>query len=162
MIRIGAGDLVPADARLLDAKDLYVQQSALTGESMPVEKTSTAGDESAATMVLLGTSVISGAATALGLVTGSKTQFGDIATRLQARPPETEFDRGIRRFGLLIMKSVFGLVMFILIVRIATHRSAFESLLFAVALAVGLTPEFLPMITSVTLSGVRWRWPSTK
>jgi len=152
VIRLSAGDLVPADARLLETKDLHVQESALTGESMPVEKESKAGDESQATMVLLGTSVVSGTATALVLATGTKTAFGDIATRLSARAPETEFDWGIRQFGSLIMKAVFGLVMFILVVRIGTHRSAFESLLFAVALAVGLTPEFLPMITSVTLA----------
>jgi P-type Mg2+ transporter len=152
VIRLGAGDLVPADARLLDAKDLHVQQSALTGESMPVEKEFKADDASDATMVLLGTSVVSGTATALVLATGPKTAFGDIATRLRARTPETEFDRGMKQFGSLIMKTVFGLVMFIIVVRIGAHRSAFESLLFAVALAVGLTPEFLPMITSVTLA----------
>jgi len=152
VVRLSAGDLVPADARLLSAKDLHVQQSALTGESMPVGKEFKAGDESDATMVLLGTSVVSGTATALVLATGPRTAFGDIATRLQTRAPETEFDRGIKQFGALIMKAVFGLVMFILIVRIGTHRSAFESLIFAVALAVGLTPEFLPMITSVTLT----------
>ncbi len=152
VVRLGAGDLVPADARLIEARDLHVQQSALTGESMPVEKEAKPGDDSEATMVLLGTSVVSGTATALVLATGAKTKFGDIATRLGARAPETEFDRGIKQFGSLIMKAVFGLVMFILVVRIATHRSAFESLLFAVALAVGLTPEFLPMITSVTLA----------
>ncbi len=152
VVRLGAGDLVPADARLLESKDLHVQQSALTGESMPVEKEAKPGDESDATMVLLGTSVVSGTATAQVLKTGSKTAFGDIAKRLRTRVPETEFDRGIKQFGSLIMKSVFGLVMFILIVRIGTHRNAFESVLFAVALAVGLTPEFLPMITSVTLA----------
>ncbi len=152
VVRLCAGDLVPADARLLQAKDLHVQQSALTGESMPVEKEFKAGDQTDATMVLLGTSVVSGTATALVIATGPRTAFGDIATRLRTRPPETEFDRGIKQFGSLIMKAVFGLVMFILVVRIGTHRSAFESLLFAVALAVGLTPEFLPMITSVTLA----------
>ena len=152
VIRLSAGDLVPADARLLEAKDLHVQESALTGESMPVERAAIAGDATAATMVLLGTSVVSGTATATVLGTGPRTQFGDIATRLAARVPETEFDRGIKQFGALIMKVVFGLVMFILVVRIGTHRSAFESLLFAVALAVGLTPELLPMITSVTLA----------
>jgi P-type Mg2+ transporter len=152
VIRLCAGDLVPADARLLGARDLHVQQSALTGESMPVEKTFVAGDTTDATLVLLGTSVVSGTATALVLATGTHTAFGDIATRLRTRPPDTEFDRGIKQFGALIMKAVFGLVMFILVVRIGTHRSAFESVLFAVALAVGLTPEFLPMITSVTLA----------
>jgi Mg2+-importing ATPase len=152
VIRLSAGDLVPADARLLQATDLHVQESALTGESMPVEKEAKLGDESPATLVLLGTSVVSGTATALVLATGTKTQFGDIATRLRMRPPETEFDRGIKQFGALIMKAVFGLVLFILVVRIGTHRNAFESVLFAIALAVGLTPEFLPMITSVTLA----------
>ncbi|MDB4991193.1 MAG: mgtA [Myxococcaceae bacterium] len=152
VVRLCAGDLVPADARLLESRDLHVQQSALTGESMPVEKQYQLGDESAATMVLLGTSVVSGTATALVLTTGTRTEFGDIAARLRTRAPETEFDRGISQFGSLIMKAVFGLVLFILVVRIGTHRSAFESVLFAIALAVGLTPEFLPMITSVTLA----------
>ncbi len=103
-------------------------------------------------MVLLGTAVVSGTATSLVLATGRRTAFGDIATRLRTRAPDTEFDRGIKQFGSLIMKAVFGLVMFILVVRIGTHRSAFESVLFAIALAVGLTPELLPMITSVTLT----------
>ena len=152
VIRLCAGDLVPADARLQQAKDLHLQQSALTGESMPVEKEALPGDQSDASMVFLGTSVVSGTARALVLATGAKTTFGDIATRLKTRPPETEFDRGIMQFGSLIVKAVFGLVLFILIVRIGTHRSAFESVLFAIALAVGLTPEFLPMITSVTLA----------
>ena len=152
VVRLSAGDLVPADARLLEATDLHVQESALTGESMPVEKAALPADGSAASLVLLGTSVVSGAATALVSTTGAQTQFGDIAKRLRARAPETEFDRGIKQFGSLIMKAVFCLVLFILVVRIGTHRSAFESILFAVALAVGLTPEFLPMITSVTLA----------
>jgi Mg2+-importing ATPase len=152
VIRLAAGDLVPADARLLEAKDLHVQESALTGESAPAEKVCPLDERAEPTMVLLGTSVVSGTALALVVATGPKTQFGDIATRLRATPPETEFDRGIKQFGSLIMKAVFALVMFILIVRIGTHRNAFESLLFAVALAVGLTPEFLPMITTVTLA----------
>jgi Mg2+-importing ATPase len=152
IVLLSAGDLVPADGRLLAAKNLHVQESALTGESMPVEKEWKDGDLTSATKVLLGTSVVSGTATVQVSATGARTEFGDIATRLQTRAPETEFDRGMKQFGGLIMKAVFGLVMFILVVRIGTHRSAFESLLFAVALAVGLTPEFLPMITSVTLA----------
>ncbi len=152
VIRLHAGDLVPADARLLEARDLHVQQSALTGEPMPVEKDCKGGDDSNASMVLLGSSVVSGTATALVLATEARTAFGDIAARLRARAPETEFDRGIKQFGALIMKAVFGLVLFILVVRIGSHRNAFESVLFAVTLAVGLTPEFLPMITSVTLA----------
>jgi Mg2+-importing ATPase len=157
IIRLSAGDLVPADARLLQAQDLHVQQAALTGESLPAEKE--AGDTTGATkalaearnVVLLGTSVVSGAATAVIVATGGATAFGDIVARLAARPPETEFDRGLRSFGFLIMRAVFFLVLFVVVVNIAFHRPIFESLLFAVALAVGLTPEFLPMITTVTL-----------
>ena len=176
VIRLAAGDLVPADARLLDARDVYVQQAALTGESLPVEKDAAEGVKEAgavngrsgvpgargsghelaeaANMVLLGTSVVSGTATAVVVATGRATAFGDIVARLAARPPETEFDRGIRRFGFLIMRTVIFLVLFVLVVNLAFRHehSPFESLLFAVALAVGLTPEFLPMITTVTLS----------
>jgi Mg2+-importing ATPase len=106
----------------------------------------------ASNMVFLGTSVVSGTATALIVLTGRATAFGDIAARLATRPPETEFERGIRRFGFLIMRTVFFLVLFVFLVSIALRHPPFESLLFAVALAVGLTPEFLPMITTVTLA----------
>jgi Mg2+-importing ATPase len=157
VIRLSAGDMVPADARLLQARDLHVQQAALTGESMPVEKeadgpeTLPAALTDATNFVFLGTSVVSGTATAVVMATGRATAFGDIAARLATRPPETEFERGTRHFGLLIMQTVFFLVLFILVVSIALRHNALESLLFAVALAVGLTPEFLPMITTVTL-----------
>jgi Mg2+-importing ATPase len=161
IIRLVAGDLVPADARLVQSISLHIQQAALTGESMPVEKyaqelaPSPKNPAEASNMVFLGTSVVSGTATALITLTGRATAFGDIAARLASRPPETEFERGIRKFGLLIMRTVFFLVLFVFLATIAFHRGAynpFESLLFAVALAVGLTPEFLPMITTVTLS----------
>ena len=153
VVRLSAGDLVPADARLLSARDLHVQEAALTGESMPAEKevASPAGPHSDRGAVFLGTSVVSGTATALVTATGTATKFGDIATRLRVRPPESEFDRGIRRFSVLILRAVLFLVLFIVLVSVALHRPAFQSLLFAVALAVGLTPEFLPMIISVTL-----------
>jgi Mg2+-importing ATPase len=159
VIRLSSGDLVPADARLVEANALHVQQAALTGESMPVEKRalelaatpSNAAD--AENQVFLGTSVVSGSATALITVTGRATAFGDIAARLATRPPETEFERGIRRFGLFIMRTVFFLVLFVFVVSLPFHRqSPLESLLFAITLAVGLTPEFLPMITTVTLA----------
>ena len=157
LVRLSAGDLVPADAQLVESRDLYVQQAALTGESMPVEKEAGGQSDAAASpesrnLVFLGTSVVSGTATAVVVNTGAKTAFGDIAERLSRRPPETEFERGIRQFGNLIMRAVFFLVLFILVVSVALRHDAFESLLFAVALAVGLTPEFLPMITSVTLA----------
>lgn len=157
VIRLLAGDLVPADARLLEARDLHVNQASLTGESLPAEKEALAAAPTEQDpvedrgRVFLGTSVVSGTATALVVATGRATAFGDIAARLVARPPETEFERGTRAFGLLIMQTVFFLVAFVFLVSAALHHNAFESLLFAIALAVGLTPEFLPMITTVTL-----------
>jgi Mg2+-importing ATPase len=157
LIRLVAGDLIPADARLLEARDLHIQQAALTGESLPSEKTGPGATESsptdpdAADRVFLGTSVVSGTATALVTATGPRTAFGGIVVHLAARPPETEFQRGLRRFGVLTLQTVFFLVLFVALVGIVGHHNAFDSLLFAVALAVGLTPEFLPMITTVTL-----------
>jgi P-type Mg2+ transporter len=156
VVRLGAGDLVPADSRLLVSRDLYVHQAALTGESLPAEKEASQDESSsvpdARNKVFLGTSVVSGTATAIVLSTGRRTAFGDIAERLAQRPAETPFDQGLRRFGFLIMRAVVFLVLFLIIVSVALHHDPLQSLLFAVALAVGLTPEFLPMITSVTLA----------
>jgi P-type Mg2+ transporter len=156
VFRLTAGDLVPADACLFKVRNLHVQQAALTGESLPVEKEAIelqaiSQDTSDDHKVFLGTSVVSGTGTALVMATGKNTSFGDIATRLATKPPETEFERGTRQFGLLIMKTTILLVLFVLLVSVVLHRDFLESLLFAVALAVGLTPEFLPMITTVTL-----------
>ncbi len=157
ILRLSAGDMVPADARLLEATDLHVQQAALTGESLPAEKLPSdgalakIGPESPA-LVYLGTSVVSGTATAVAFATGEHTAFGDIVERLAARPDETEFERGTRRFGLLILETVIVLVMFVLVVNVSLGGDMLQSLLFSVALAVGLTPEFLPMITTVTLA----------
>jgi len=156
VVRLSAGDLIPADACLLVSRDLYIQQAALTGESLPAEKqagvkeTSTRPD--AANMVFLGTSVVSGTATALVVATGVGTSFGDIAARLSSQPEETAFDRGLKDFSLLLSRTVLFLVVFLLVTSFFMHRQPLQALLFAIALAVGLTPEFLPMITSVTLS----------
>jgi Mg2+-importing ATPase len=158
IVRLAAGDRVPADARLLEARDLHVQQAALTGESMPAEKGAEDTEVTprqpadARNVVFLGTSVVSGTATAVVVTTGPATAFGDIAARLSTRPPETEFERGTRQFALLIMRTVLFLVLFVLLSGALLHHAFLESLLFAVALAVGLTPEFLPMISAVTLS----------
>ena len=157
VFRLSAGDLIPADARLVESRDLSVQQSMLTGESLPADKavaitpSGTTGPD-APDLVFLGTSVVSGTGTAVALATGPKTMFGDIAARLRTRAPETEFEHGLRRFSLLILRTTIVLVLFILMVSIVLKHDAFESLLFAVALGVGLTPEFLPMISSVTLT----------
>lgn len=158
IVKLRAGDLVPADCRLLDAKDLHVRESALTGESLPVDKSAADltearhGVADATNSVFLGSAVQTGIGTAVIARTGGKTQFGQIARHLSMRPPETEFDRGIRHFGLMITRVIMLLVLFVLLVNIAYHRSILESFLFAVALAVGLTPELMPMIITVTLA----------
>ncbi|MFO0904871.1 MAG: magnesium-translocating P-type ATPase [Pirellulales bacterium] len=162
VVRLVAGDLIPADARLIEARDLHVQQSSLTGESLPVEKSlhHDASQPSSdaplhlddAVAVFFGSSVVSGTATAVVAAIGPATVFGDIAQRLAARPPETEFDRGTRRFSFLILQTVVVLVSFLFLASAVLHREPLQSLLFAVALAVGLTPEFLPMIVAVTLA----------
>ena len=155
VVRFSAGDLIPADADLIEAKNFHVQESALTGESLPVEKTAKSFEESkkedAQNKVFLGTSVISGTATAIVTETGQSTSFGKIAARLTEKSPETEFERGTRKFGFLIMRIVFFLVVFVFLVNTILARDTLESLLFSIALAVGLTPEFLPMITTITL-----------
>jgi Mg2+-importing ATPase len=165
IIYLSAGDIVPADSRLIALKDLYVDQSGLTGESFPVEKTTTAAATKRATItemdnyVFLGTSVVSGQAAAVAVKTGSSTEYGKIAKQLAARAVETEFERGLRRFGFLIMQVALVLVIFVFFINaflkpviIRQESDILESLLFAVALAVGLTPELLPMIVSVNLS----------
>jgi Mg2+-importing ATPase len=158
LVRLTAGDRVPADARLVEARDLHVQQAALTGESLPAAKqagelaTPPADVADAENLVFLGSSVVSGVGVAVVVATGAATAFGDIAARLGARPPETEFERGVRHFALLIMRTVIFLVLFVVVISLALQRPPMQSLLFAVALAVGLTPEFLPMIMTVTLA----------
>jgi Mg2+-importing ATPase len=158
IVHLSAGDLVPADCRLLESRDLSVQQSSLTGESLPAAKEAAsvgipadAGPDSPH-HVFFGTSVVSGTGVAVALATGPRTVFGDIARRLSVRAPETEFERGLRHFSGLILRTTVTLVLFILVVSIALRHDPFGSLLFAVALGVGLTPEFLPVIASVTLS----------
>jgi P-type Mg2+ transporter len=150
VVHLAAGDLVPADARLREAKDLFLNEATLTGESLPREKHVAEGD--AEGMVFRGTSVLSGVGVAVVTAIGSATQFGHVVAQLAGRPPETEFERGTRRFGLLILKIVVFLVLFVFLVNALLRREALESFLFAVALAVGLTPELLPMIVSVTLA----------
>jgi P-type Mg2+ transporter len=158
VVKLNAGDLVPADARLLDVNDLQVRESALTGESLPVEKVArdlpegTHGVTEASNSVFLGTAVQTGIGTAVIVSTGRATAFGEIAQRLAARPPETEFGRGIRHFGLMITRVIMALVLFVLLVNILLHRPLLQSFLFSIALAVGMTPEMMPTIITVTLA----------
>ncbi|MDT3671320.1 MAG: magnesium-translocating P-type ATPase [Aromatoleum sp.] len=157
VIRLAAGSLVPADGVVLEAVDFLVTEASLTGESFPVEKrasivptdTPLAGRLNS---VFMGTSVRSGSATVLIVKTGRGTEFGAIAERLKARQPETEFARGVRQFGYLLVRMMIIMVVFVLMVNQALGRPVIESLLYAVALAVGISPELLPAIVSVTLS----------
>ena len=158
LIHLKAGVLVPADGRLLSTRDLFVNEAALTGESLPREKQAlpgaltSGGLGEAVAAVFRGTSVISGLAAAVVVATGPATEFGRVAAGLVARPPETEFERGTRRFGFLILQVVTFLVLFVFLVNALLKRDLLETFLFSVALAVGLTPELLPMIVSVTLA----------
>jgi ATPase, P-type (transporting), HAD superfamily, subfamily IC len=145
VIRLGAGTLVPADARLLESRDLHVHEAALTGESLPAEK-------EVGQVVFLGTSVVAGTATGLVTATGRRTEYGDIAARLRDAPPETAFERDLRDLSRLLGETVIFLVLFLLLVNVVLRRDPLESLLFAVALAVGIIPEFMPMITTLTLA----------
>jgi Mg2+-importing ATPase len=158
IVELIAGDLVPADSRLLESRDLFINQALLTGESYPAEKH--AGDApsgaenlaGASNAVFAGTSVISGTATIVVCRTGGKSTLGHLAMSLAEKPPATDFVVGTRRFGLLIMRLTMLMVLFVLVVNISFHRPVLESLMFALALAVGLTPELLPMIVTVTLA----------
>ena len=160
VVLLSAGDLIPADAQVLQAQDFFVNQALLTGEPYPVERhaatepLSEQGDWDTDNdgVVFMGSSVVSGAARVLTLRTAKRTAIGQIATSLEKPPPPTAFEIGTRRFGLLIMRLTVLLVLFTLGVNLAFHRPLLESFLFAVALAVGLTPELLPMVVSVTLA----------
>ena len=158
LVVLSAGDMVPADGLVLEAGDLFVKQALLTGESYPVEKRpgAAAADatelQDAANAVFMGTTVISGSARIRVVKTGTGTAIGAIADSLSRQPPPTAFEIGTHRFGLLIMRLTILLVLFVLLVNAFMHKPWLESFLFAVALAVGLTPELLPMVVSVTLS----------
>lgn len=158
LVVVSAGDMVPADGLVLTAEDLFVKQALLTGEPYPVEKhpgqlPATATDlQDAANALFMGTTVISGSARMRVVETGTGTAIGAIADSLTRQSPPTAFEIGTHRFGLLIMRLTVLLVLFVLLVNAVMHRPWLESFLFAVALAVGLTPELLPMVVSVTLS----------
>ncbi|TSA48694.1 MAG: magnesium-translocating P-type ATPase [Nitrosomonadales bacterium] len=158
VILLAAGDLIPADCRLLEAKDFFVNQALLTGESYPVEKgahelpTPVEDLAQAENAVFMGTSVISGMARAMVCRIGADTAVGNIADSLLVKAPPTGLELGTQSFGLLIMRLTVLLVLFVFLVNAFFHRPFLESFLFAIALAVGLTPELLPMVMAVTLS----------
>jgi P-type Mg2+ transporter len=158
VVLLSAGDLIPGDGRVLAAKDFFVKQALLTGESYPVEKfprdLPDAGQDmaDAVNAVFMGTSVVSGSATVLICRTGPFTSLGEISDTLTTKAPPTSFEQGTQRFGFLIMRFTILLVLFVVLANAYFHRPWLESFLFAVALAVGLTPELLPMVVSVTLA----------
>ncbi len=158
IVFLSAGDLIPADVRIVTAKDFFVDESPLTGESFPAEKTASLVTNAAAGPsewhddAFLGTSVVSGTASAVVVKTGTSTEYGQIAQKLVPREREAESARGLRQFGLLIMEVTMALVLFVFFILAVLRKDILESLLFAVALAVGLTPELLPMILTVNLA----------
>jgi Mg2+-importing ATPase len=157
VVALNAGDIVPGDCLLLESKDLFVDEAMLTGETFPVEKTiSVLSSDTALSQrtnaVWMGTHVVSGNARALVVFTGKNTEFGKVSERLKLRPSETEFEHGIRRFGYFLGEVTLILVVIIFAINVYLHRSVLESLLFSLALAVGLTPQLLPAIISINLA----------
>ncbi|HEX7321196.1 MAG TPA: magnesium-translocating P-type ATPase [bacterium] len=157
IILLKAGDVIPADCRLLESKDLFINEATLTGETYPVEKeakelTSETLPGPQVNTLLMGTNVVSGTARAVVVYTGKETEFGKISARLRLRPPETEFERGVRRFGYLLMEITLLLVIAIFAINVFLARPVLDSFLFSLALAIGLTPQLLPAIISVNLA----------
>jgi len=157
VVLLSAGSLIPADGLVIEAKDFFVNQAVLTGETFPVEKTpamtpASAGLAERTNVVFMGTNVRSGSARVLIVQTGPQTAFGQIANRLTLRPPMTEFERGIRRLGYLLTEVMFVLVIGIFFFNVLFNKPALDSLLFSIALAVGLTPQLLPAIININLS----------
>ena len=149
---LSAGAIVPGDGRLLEARELFVNEAALTGETFPVEKTAVDSANIAKTEIYLGTHVVSGSGKIEIVATGKKTRFGKIAESLRLRRPETEFERGVRRFGNLLAQITLLLVLAIFGFNVFLHKPVLDSFLFALALAVGLTPQLLPAIITINLS----------
>ena len=157
VVLLSAGSLIPADGVVLSAKDFFINQAVLTGETFPVEKkpgqvSADASLSERSNCVFMGTSVSSGTARMLVVQTGKATVFGQIAGKLALRPPLTEFERGVQRFGFLLTRIMLVMVVVVLAINMLMHKPPMDSLLFALALAVGLTPELLPAIVSITLS----------
>ncbi|MBP6862655.1 MAG: magnesium-translocating P-type ATPase [Neisseriaceae bacterium] len=168
IVHLSAGDMIPADIRLIDSRDLYISQAVLTGESLPVEKYDTLGDvaEKSATangnghtdpldqpnICFMGTNVVSGTATALVVATGGQTYFGSLAKSITGNRPQTSFDKGVNSVSWLLIRFMLVMVPVVLLINGLTKGDWTEVFLFALAVAVGLTPEMLPMIVSTNLA----------
>ena len=158
IVKLSAGDMIPGDVRLISAKDLFVIQATLTGESLPVEKTDAVDSRGNVSSIertnlcFLGTSVESGSATAAIASTGAQTYFGKVARSLAGRQAETAFDKGVKKFTWLMLRFMLVMVPLVFLINGLTKHDWKEAFFFALAVAVGLTPEMLPMIVSVCLS----------
>lgn len=158
VVFLSAGDLIPADGRLITSKDIFINQALLTGESYPVEKKTEdldQADESitaATNSVFMGTSVLTGTGVYMVCATGKNTSLGQVARELIKEPAPTAFELGTRQFGLLLMRLILLLIMFVILANTVFARPWLETIMFALALGVGLAPEFLPMVVSITLA----------
>ncbi|HVU57941.1 MAG TPA: magnesium-translocating P-type ATPase [Puia sp.] len=157
IVSLNAGQMVPGDCRILSSKDLYANEASLTGETFPAEKKCgpvppQAGLSEKRNILFMGTHVISGTARALVVHTGGDTEFGNISRHLRKLQPETEFERGIRRFGYLLLEVTLLLIVIIFSLNIFLHKPVLDSFLFSLAIAVGLTPQLLPAIISINLA----------
>ncbi len=157
IVVLTAGDSIPGDCLVLESKDLSVNEAALTGETYPADKLSgvlpaETGLSQRTNTLYMGTNVISGTANAIVVQTGKQTEFGKVSERLKLRPPETEFETGLSKFGYFLMEVTLILVVLIFVANVYLHRPVLESFLFSLALAVGLTPQLLPAIVSVNLA----------
>ncbi|MCX7099081.1 MAG: magnesium-translocating P-type ATPase [Methylococcales bacterium] len=157
VLKLQAGDIIPADCLVISADHLFIDEAMLTGESYPVEKIAgtVAADAPLSqrnNALWMGTHVQSGVATGLVVTTGQNTEFGKLSERLKLKAPETDFEQGIRRFGYLLMEVTLVLVLMIFAVNVYLHKPIIDSFLFALALAVGLTPQLLPAVISINLA----------
>jgi P-type Mg2+ transporter len=157
IVLLAAGGSIPGDCLILESKDLSINEATLTGETYPANKMSgvvpeTAGLSQRTNTLYMGTHVISGSAKAVVVGTGKQTEFGKVSERLKLRPPETEFERGLSKFGYFLMEVTLILVVLIFVANVYLKRPVLESFLFSLALAVGLTPQLLPAIVSVNLA----------
>ena len=158
LVHLSAGDMIPADVRLITAKDLFISQATLTGESLPVEKLDPRETRTGisplefSNICFLGTSVESGAATAVILTTGTETYFGRMAVSIVGDPEPTQFDKGMKQFTWLMIRYMIVMVPLVFLINGFTKHNWREAFFFSIAVAVGLTPEMFPMIVSVCLS----------
>ncbi|MDP2941060.1 MAG: magnesium-translocating P-type ATPase [Candidatus Omnitrophota bacterium] len=154
IVDLYAGDMIPADLRIISCKDLFINQSALTGESFPIEKFPHPSKPAglSANIAFMGSSVVSGTALGVAVKTGIWTQFGELSRKLATMRVETGFDQGIRRFTWLMIRAMFFMVLFIFAINALRRSDLIQALLFSLGVAVGLTPEMLPMLVAVNLS----------